>query len=162
MSIGLKFIFDSIDKMQLNVNSTNLTVQFLWRSLVSQNVLPPCTCSHFSFETGIAISGLVVGFQSYVHSADCQEYTLRLVFLATSSWGSKAFLQICCTESSTFRITRLEVSVQIDPPCSLAADMLYWELSFLDQDMWATGAKFSFIQPQCNQFVPVALFFGSF
>ena len=27
--------------MQLNVNSTNLTGQFSWRSLVSQNLLPP-------------------------------------------------------------------------------------------------------------------------
>ena len=62
---------------------------------------------------------------------------------------------------SVFRFTKMEVSVQLHPPCSLAADMLYWELRYLNLDIWAVGAKLSFIQPHCNQLVQVALFFGS-
>ena len=43
--------------MQLNVNSTNLTGQFSWRSLVSQNLLPLSACFHLTFETGMVTTG---------------------------------------------------------------------------------------------------------
>ena len=58
-------------------------------------------------------------------------YILRLVFLAGCMGGSNSFRQICCTESSTFRITRMEVSVQIDPPCSLTCIYVVLRAPFL-------------------------------
>ena len=62
-------------------------------------------------------------------------------------------------ESSIFRFTGMEVSVQLDPPCSLPADMLYWELRFQDHKNGGISTNRSSLQPPCRYVVLRAPFF---